>query len=97
MFTPSNPYLLPSKTLEGTILKEHLKNVTLVKKAVSNLAGNIEIHMPGDDHARPSIGSPKRKSWDISENIRSFLVKLLPLTCTCMKTVWNVSTFSKLM
>ena len=68
-FEPVPPTI---ENLEGTILKEHLKNVTLVKKAVSNLAGNIEIHMPGDDHARPSIGSPKRKSWDISEKIRSF-------------------------
>ena len=58
--------------LEATISREGLNNVILNKVAVTNEPGKIEIHMPGDDHARPSIQKHTRESWDRNEPIHSF-------------------------
>lgn len=60
------------ETLKATIADEGLGNVTLNQKAVSNESGQIEIHMPGDDHARPSIKKHARQSWDKEEEVHSF-------------------------
>ena len=58
--------------LRATISHEGLNNVTLNKVAVTDEPGEIEIHMPGDDHARPSIQKHTRESWDRNEPIHSF-------------------------
>jgi len=63
--------------LKSTIVSEGLNNVILNEVAVSNESGEIEVHMPGDDHARPSIQKHTRESWDKNEPVHSF-----PCKCT---------------
>ena len=60
------------KILKDTIASEGLCNVTPNPKAVSNESGQLEIHMPGQDHARPSIQKHSRESWHGDETIQSF-------------------------
>jgi len=68
-FEPVPPTI---ERLHAAITRERLGNVTLVPKAASNTSGAIEIHMPGDDHARPSIGEHIRESWDATKPIHTF-------------------------
>ena len=60
------------ETLKETVARKRLGNVTLNQMAVTNESGQIEIHMPGDDHARPSIQKHSKESWDQDETIHTF-------------------------
>lgn len=68
-FEPVPPTI---QILEDTIRRQKLNNVTLIPKAVSDASGNIEIHMPGDDHARPAIHVTERESWEAAETVQTF-------------------------
>jgi FkbM family methyltransferase len=68
-FEPVPPTIL---ILQETLRTRCVRNVTLVPNAVSNTPGAIEIHMPGDDHARPAIHVSERESWDDEEHVRTF-------------------------
>lgn len=65
--------------LEAALDAQGVQNVTLVPKAVSNAPGHIEIHMPGDDHARPAIHMTERESWDQSQPVQSFACEAVTL------------------
>jgi FkbM family methyltransferase len=75
-FEPVPPTI---KTLGETLGKRGSSNVTLVPKAVSNAQGQIEIHMPGEDHARPAILLSERESWGQSVQVKSYPCEAITL------------------
>ena len=65
--------------LKSNLELQNLKNTSVIPKAVSNLSGKVEIHMPGDDHARPAIHMKERESWDQELTVQTFLCDAITL------------------